>query len=82
MWPLKDESQSPARVKIRDAITEYLADRQIQNVLGSGAREQEVMFASWRDLDFAGKTFHVTEKPDLGFKPKDREECVVPSRTR
>jgi integrase len=49
-----------------------------QFFLGSGAREQEMMFAAWRDLDFTSKTFHITEKPELGFKPKDHEERVVP----
>lgn len=49
-----------------------------QFFLGSGAREQEVMYATWRDVDFTNKTFHVSEKRDLGFKPKDHEERVVP----
>jgi integrase len=46
--------------------------------LWSGAREQEVTYCSWSDISFAACTFSVTEKPDLGFKPKDHEERTVP----
>ena len=49
-----------------------------QFFLGSGAREQEVQYACWTDIDFRSKTFCVKEKTDLGFKPKDREEREVP----
>jgi len=46
--------------------------------LGSGARESEVAYACWSDINFRDQTFSVTEKRDLGFKPKDREERVIP----
>ena len=46
--------------------------------LQTGAREQEVQFAAWRDVSFKNKTFSVTAKPDLGFTPKDYEERPVP----
>lgn len=46
--------------------------------LGTGGREQEVQYATWPDIDFADATFTVTEKLDLGFRPKDREERTVP----
>jgi integrase/recombinase XerD len=36
------------------------------------------MYATWRDVDFAGKTFTVREKLDLGFTPKDKEEGSIP----
>ena len=49
-----------------------------QFMLCTGVREQEAMYATWRDLDFARKTFKVTEKLDLGFIPKDREEGIIP----
>lgn len=29
-------------------------------------------------MDFTGKTFHVTVKRELGFRPKDHEERLVP----
>jgi integrase len=49
-----------------------------QFFLGTGAREQEVQFACWPDVDFRSKTFTVTEKLDLGFTPKDKEERLIP----
>ena len=46
--------------------------------LGSGAREQEVAFTAWTDLDLRNGLWHVRAKPDRGFKPKDYEERTVP----
>lgn len=46
--------------------------------LASGAREQEVAFATYRDLDFEAKLFHVRAKEDLGWTLKDYEERSVP----
>jgi len=46
--------------------------------LGMGMREREVMFASWRDLEFERGLFHVTEKLDAGFTIKDKEERLIP----
>jgi integrase len=48
-----------------------------QFLLGTGVREQEAMYATWRDVDFHNKLFKVTEKLDLGFRPKDKEEASV-----
>lgn len=42
-------------------------------MLCTGLREQEIQYASWSDLDLAGKTVTVTEKLDLSFRPKDCE---------
>lgn len=50
----------------------------IQFFLFTGGRDQEVQFATWRDVNFSSKTFSVTEKLDLGFKPKDKEEGAIP----
>ena len=47
-------------------------------LLGTGVREQEAMFATWRDVDFNNKAFKVSEKLDLGFTPKDKEEGSIP----
>ena len=44
----------------------------------TGMREQEVMFSSWRDVDFVSCRVRVSEKTDLGFTPKDKEEGWVP----
>lgn len=50
----------------------------IQFFLFTGGRDQEVQFATWRDVNLSAKTFSVTEKLDLGFKPKDKEEGAIP----
>jgi integrase len=47
-------------------------------LLDTGVREQEAMFAVWKDVDFSGKSFKVSEKLDLGFTPKDKEEGSIP----
>jgi integrase len=49
-----------------------------QFLLGTGVREQEAMFAVWKDVDFNGGAFKVSEKLDLGFTPKDKEEGSIP----
>lgn len=50
----------------------------IQFLLCTGSRKQEVMFATWGDINFTLGTFKITEKLDLGFRPKDREEGLIP----
>jgi integrase/recombinase XerD len=49
-----------------------------QFFLGTGFREQEVMFCTWRNVDFTGKVITVKSKPDLGFRVKDKQERSVP----
>jgi integrase/recombinase XerD len=49
--------------------------------LATGCREREVMFASWKDLDFAREEFHVRRKPDVGFTPKSHESRTIPIPT-
>jgi len=49
-----------------------------QFFLGTGFREQEVMFCSWRNVDFNGKVIAVKSKPEMGFRPKDKQERSVP----
>lgn len=46
--------------------------------LGLGMREQEVMYASWKDVDFERGLFHVVDKPDVSFVIKDKEERLIP----
>lgn len=48
--------------------------------LGSGCREQEVMFASWHDIDLAKKTYTVRRKDGL-FNPKTHESRTIPLPT-
>ncbi len=37
-----------------------------------------MQYACWSDLDLVAKTYTVTEHIDLGFRPKDKEEGVIP----
>ena len=48
--------------------------------LGTGLREQEVMYTTWRNVDFTGKVISVRSKPEMGFRIKDKEERSVPCR--
>jgi integrase len=38
--------------------------------LMTGMREQEVMFAYWKDVKFEDSVIRVTHKPELGWTPK------------
>jgi integrase len=51
--------------------------------LHTGCREQEVQFASWDDVDFKQRKFHVTGngKEDVNFVPKNHEERWIPLTT-
>jgi integrase/recombinase XerD len=46
--------------------------------LGTACREQEVQFATLTDVDFERMEFHVRQKPDVGFTPKNHEKRTVP----
>jgi integrase/recombinase XerD len=46
--------------------------------LGTGAREAEVTFASWSDVDLHTGKFTVRKKADVGFFPKSHESRTVP----
>ena len=49
-----------------------------QTFLLSGFREQEVGFLAWDDFNQRRGTLSVTQKPALGFLPKNYEERTVP----
>lgn len=51
--------------------------------LHTGCREQEVMYATWDDIDFKQRKFHVTGdgKQDVNFVPKNHEERWIPLTT-
>lgn len=51
--------------------------------LHTGCREQEVMYATWDDVDFRQRKFHVTGngKEDVKFVPKNHEERWIPLTT-
>jgi integrase/recombinase XerD len=46
--------------------------------LASGCRDKEVTFASWSDIDFEKKLYHVRRKEDVGFTPKSHESRTIP----
>jgi integrase/recombinase XerD len=48
--------------------------------LGSGCREQEVIFATWQDIDLATKTYTVRRKDGI-FNPKTHESRTIPLPT-
>jgi integrase/recombinase XerD len=47
-------------------------------MLGSGFRDQEAQYLTWRDLDFDNSLVRVTAKQLFRFKPKNWEERAVP----
>jgi integrase/recombinase XerD len=48
--------------------------------LKTACREQEVQFATWKDIDFNRKVFTVRAKEDVEFTPKDHDEREIPLR--
>lgn len=44
----------------------------------TGERDKEVRYTTWRDIDFRRGTVRVTAKPQLEFKPKNKEEREIP----
>ena len=90
-WPLEKKDkplfvQKPASPYTQRELTLMLnhADEEERDLLlfllGTGAREQEVMFATWRDISFDRGIFTVTEKNDgeLRWTPKDKEQGEIP----
>lgn len=88
-WPLrKNDMPKPTAKKTRAydpiAIGKMFgyATRDEADLLSfflcTGVREQEAAHACWTDIDFSAKTYQVTEHLDLGFKPKDKEEGIIP----
>src|SRR6266480_791385 len=51
--------------------------------LHTGCREQEAMYATWDDIDFKQRKYHVTGdgKEDVNFVPKNHEERWIPLTT-
>lgn len=50
----------------------------LQFFLGTGFREQEVMYSTWSNVDFKGKVVLARSRPEMGFRLKDKEERSVP----
>lgn len=51
-------------------------------LLGSGFRDQETQYVTWRDLDCHNSLVRITAKPLFGFKPKNWEERAGHYRRR
>ena len=56
--------------KLFEAMTEEEWER-YAFFLSTGCREQEVMYATWDDIDFVGKTYKVEGKDDVDFAPEE-----------
>lgn len=46
--------------------------------LGTGLREGEVMYTTWKNIDSIGGVVYVRSKPERRFRIKDKEERSVP----
>ena len=77
----KPRAYSDAEIKkLFEAMTEEEWER-YAFFLSTGCREQEVMYATWDDIDFTHKTYKVEGKDDVNFVPKNHEVRVTPLTT-
>src|ERR1051325_8760701 len=77
----KPRAYSDAEIKkLFEAMSEEEWER-YAFFLSTGCREQEVMYATWDEIDFARKTYKVEGKDDVNFVPKNHEVRVVPLTT-
>jgi integrase len=44
----------------------------------TGARERELMHATWKDINLQDRVFFIRENKEFGFRPKDRSDRTVP----
>ncbi|PYU17546.1 MAG: hypothetical protein DMG32_27795 [Acidobacteria bacterium] len=49
--------------------------------LGTACREQEVMYATWADINWGKKEYRIRQKEDVDFKPKSHEARITPLPT-
>jgi integrase/recombinase XerD len=81
------------RVKYTEKIVRAYRDDELQKLfavtdpeeqllynffLATGAREQEIQYATWSDVDLEDGIFTVRDHPEFGFVPKDREMREIP----
>jgi integrase len=50
----------------------------IHTFLRTGCRDEEVAYLLWTDIDFKRRQITIDEKPQYGWRPKDKERRVVP----
>ena len=86
---LPEPLQKPAKAYCNEEIAKLFqvmdADEKLRYLffLHTGCREQEVTYATWNDVDFPQRKFHVTGdgKEDVNFVPKNHEERWIPLTT-
>jgi integrase/recombinase XerD len=67
----------PAELKKLFAVMNEEEKIRYQFFLGTACRMQEVMYASWQDIDFTRGLYHIRAKPEAGFTPKKHESRLV-----
>lgn len=72
------EAYEPGQLTTLFAAASSEEKELFQFFLNTGLREQEVMYTSWKNIDFQGKVVKVRSKPEMGFRIKDKEERSVP----
>jgi integrase/recombinase XerD len=81
-WPRYDEQEVTAYTTEQLASlfqAASLEERELfEFFLGTGFREQEVMYMTWANVDFTTKVISIWSKPEMGFRVKDKEERSVP----
>jgi integrase len=86
-WPLKKTERLTATKKVVSAYSheEISAMSRVTDkdeadllwfLLGTGARKDEALHATWANIDFVQATYAVREKGD--WTPKDKEEGIIP----
>jgi integrase/recombinase XerD len=90
-WPMKKtdkvkrtkktvKAYTKQRLESLFAVTTQEETELFQFFLFTGGREQDVMHATWPDMDYDRKKFFISEKTDanLVWTPKDKEEAGIP----
>lgn len=81
--PVKQKPRAYSDVEIKK-LFEAMTDEEWERYaffLSTGCREQEVMYATWDEIDFVHKTYKVEGKDDVNFVPKNHEVRVAPLTT-
>jgi integrase len=85
---------APAKPKYEKTVPEVYATEELRAFFGSiederlylifeillkcGLRDQEAVYLTWDNIDFATGTLRVRSKPEFDFKIKDKEERDIP----
>jgi integrase len=69
---------TPDELKALFAAMDEEARMRYSFFLGTAARDREVKYASWGDLDFHARVFRIRKKDDVDFYPKNHEARDIP----